>query len=182
VKTERESVAGKYAEAMLSIASKTKDLPEKIANDLKVINQTVKSAPDLKLLLGHPNVSNEQKKDILSALFVSKIDDLTIRLLGLLTDKRRLLLLPQIESQYRASLNELRQVMTAQLIGSDPLANDDIANVKARLSEHLGRNLELEVSVEKALIGGFILRLGDQVIDGSLKGKLRMLEKTLLLV
>ena len=62
------------------------------------------------------------------------------------------------------------------------LSESDVANVKARLTEHLGKRLELEMSVDQSLIGGFILRLGDQVIDGSLKGKLRAIEKTLMAV
>jgi F-type H+-transporting ATPase subunit delta len=174
--------SGQYAEAVLEIASKTRDLPEKIASDLEAVNELIRKTPDLKLILGHPSIGGEQKKTLLTSLFANRIDDLTLRLLELLTDKRRLPLLPAIETQYRVRLNRLKQIVTAKLIGADLLSEPAVANVKARLSEHLGKRLELQVSVDKSLIGGFVLRLGDRVIDGSLKGKLRSLEKSLLTV
>jgi F-type H+-transporting ATPase subunit delta len=177
-----ESAARHYAEAILQIASKTSELPDKIANELQAVNQVLKDTPDLKLILGHPSIGHTQKKTLLAALFAKHVDDLTLRLLELLTDKHRLTLLSEIESQFKARLNERKQILMAKLIGSDALAEHDIANVKARLTEHLGKRLELEVSVDKSLIGGFVLRIGDQVMDGSLKGKLRSLEKALLAV
>jgi F-type H+-transporting ATPase subunit delta len=182
VKAGTESAANHYAEAILAIASKTKDLPERIASDLKAINEVITVTRDLKLVLDHPSIGDAQKKAFLSSLFASKVDDLSLRVLELLADKRRLRLLPQIESQYKRLLNDRKQIVTARLIGSDQLAERDLANLKARLTEHLGKSLELEVSVDQSLIGGFILRLGDQVIDGSLKGKLRSIEKSLMTV
>jgi F-type H+-transporting ATPase subunit delta len=182
VKAGSEKAAGQYAEAVLQIASNTHDLAEKIATELQAVNQVIKDTPDLQLIFGHPSIANEKKKVFLSALFANKVSDLTFRLLELLTDKRRLKLLPQIERLFRAQLNATNQIVTAKLIGSDPLSESDIANVKARLTEHLGKRLELEMSVDKSLIGGFVLRLGDQVIDGSLKGKLRTIEKSLMTV
>jgi F-type H+-transporting ATPase subunit delta len=57
-----------------------------------------------------------------------------------------------------------------------------VANIKAQLTEHLGKRLELDVKVDPSLIGGVVLRLGDQVIDGSLSGRLRAIEAALLAV
>jgi F-type H+-transporting ATPase subunit delta len=171
--------ASQYAEAIFSIASKTGGLPEKIGNDLLSVRHSLDGSPDLKQVLNHPAIDNEKKKALLSSLFASKVDELTMNVLKLLTDKGRLPLLRHIESEYKILLNNLNQIVTAQLIGSAPLAEGDIANLKARLTEHLGKRMELDVSVDQSLIGGFILRLGDQVIDGSLKGKLRAIEKTL---
>jgi F-type H+-transporting ATPase subunit delta len=182
VRAGTEKADSQYAEAIFEIASKTPDLLEKIADELNAVNQVIKQAPDLQLIFGHPSIANEKKKVFLSSIFEGKVSDLTFRLLGLLTDKRRLKLLPQIEQQYRIRLNAAEQIVTARLIGSYPLSESDVANVKARLTEHLGKRLELEMSVDQSLIGGFILRLGDQVIDGSLKGKLRAIEKTLMAV
>ena len=177
-----EKAANQYAEAVFEIASNSPELVEKIAEELTAINQVIKDAPDLQLIFGHPSIANEKKKVFLSSLFENKVSDLTFRLLALLTDKRRLKLLPQIEQQYRTRMNAAKQIVTAKLIGSHPLSESDVANVKARLTEHLGKRLELEMSVDKTLIGGYILRLGDQVIDGSLKGKLRAIEKALMAV
>jgi F-type H+-transporting ATPase subunit delta len=182
VRAGTEKAASQYAEAIFEIASKTEGLPEKMADELDAVNRVIKDAPDLHLIFGHPSIASEKKKVLLSSLFSKKVDELTFRLLELLTERRRLRLLPQIEQQFKLRLNAKKQIITAKLIGSDPLSDSDIANVKARLTEHLGKRLELEMSVDKSIIGGFVLRLGDQVIDGSLKGKLRAIEKMLMTV
>ena len=110
------------------------------------------------------------------------MSDVSDRLINLLADKRRLDILPFIESNYQLLLNERKNVVSADLVCSEQLADDSIANIKAQLTEHLGKKLDLNVSVDPSLIGGVVLKLGDQVIDGSLRGRLNQIEKTLLAV
>jgi F-type H+-transporting ATPase subunit delta len=184
VKTELEGVASKYAEAILELAAgnSTAGLDEMVGKDLESISQTMQKSPDLRMLLGHPSIPSEEKRAFLVTLFAKKVNDLTLRLLELLNDKRRLDLLPQIASKYHAFLNERKHIVTAKLVCSDPLGDKSLADIKARLGEHLGKKLDLDVSVDPSLLGGFLLKLGDQVIDGSIKAKLRAIEKTLLSV
>jgi F-type H+-transporting ATPase subunit delta len=184
VKGELEAVATQYAQAALELAaqSKTTGLDEIVGNDLSAIGQILEQNPDLMLLLGHPSVPAEEKRALLIKLFALKANDLTVRLLELLNDKRRLNLLPKIASQYQILLKERQQITTAKLVCSDPISEKSLADIKAQLTEHLGEKLDLEISVDRSLIGGYLLRLGDQVIDGSIKAKLRAIEKTLLSV
>jgi len=185
VKTEYETIANHYAEAVLELALEQKNeagLEETIAKDLFLVSQTITDTPDLRLILQHPSVPGPEKKNMLLLLFRTKVNDLTLRLVELLTDKRRLDLLPHISGTYKNLLNARKQIVTAKLTSADKLNDKALADIKARLTEHLGKKLELDVAVDPVLIGGFVLRLGDQVIDGSLRGKLRAIEKTLLSV
>jgi len=184
VKTELEGVASKYAEAILSLAIKSSPagLDEVVGKDLEGISATMQQSPELRMLLGHPSIPAEQKKAFLVSLFSKKVNELTLRLIELLNDKRRLDLLPQIANRYHALLNQRKQIVTAKLVCSNPLGDKALADIKARLGEHLGKKLDLDVSVDQTLLGGFLLKLGDQVIDGSIKAKLRAIEKTLLSV
>ena len=68
------------------------------------------------------------------------------------------------------------------MTSADPLHDSAVAEIKTRLIKKLGKQVELEVKIDRSLIGGMILRVGDQVIDGSLKGKLEALERSLLSV
>ena len=111
-----------------------------------------------------------------------KCKKLHFHLLDLLVVRRRLDLLPAIERQYTTLLNEKRNVVTAQLVSSEQLSDTNVADIKARLNEYLGKSLHLDASVDPALIAGYVLRIKDQVIDGSLKGKLAGIEKVLLSV
>lgn len=184
MKTELTVVATKYAEAVLELALKEggEPLADAVYADLARINKVMRGAPDLELILNHPAVPAEKKRGMIVQLFSQLVRDLTMRLLELLLDKRRLNLLQQIESEYHAILNKKKNISQAVLSCSEPLSDKAVADIKARLVEHLGRKLELEVKVDKSLIGGVVLRLGDQVIDGSLKGKLRSIERALLSV
>ncbi len=183
MKREASSAAGQYAEAILDIAhaagASASDL---ILNDLKSINQVFETNSDLGLVLGHPSVPTEDKRKIIVELFRSRIQELSLRLIELLLDKRRIYLLPAIEQEYRKFLNIRKNIVSASLASADKLSERAVADIKARLTEHLGSSLELDVTVDQSLLGGVVLRLGDQVVDGSLKGKLENLERMLLSV
>ena len=73
-------------------------------------------------------------------------------------------------------------ILEATLISSTKLSDKEVQNIKARISEHMGSKLDLKVEVDESLLAGMILRVQDQVIDGSLKGKLQKIEQSLLSV
>ncbi|MBU6452087.1 MAG: ATP synthase F1 subunit delta [Cyanobacteria bacterium REEB67] len=179
--TELQGIASKYAEAVLDLAVSARQ-EEQMLNELKLIADVIASDRDMTIIINHPSIDSTEKKRFLSSLFQGKISELADNLIGLLADKRRLNLIPFIESNYRELLNQRKNILSASLSCSEPLADSAIANIKAQLAEHLGKTLELEVKVDPSLIGGLVLKMGDQVIDGSLKGQLRSLEKTLLSV
>jgi F-type H+-transporting ATPase subunit delta len=185
LKSELEAIASQYAEAIIELAYQNQaqpELAEQILADLTLTNDAINATSELKLILEHPSISSPEKKTMLKLVFDGKVNDLTLRLLELLNDKRRLKLLPVIETQYKDKLNARKQIVTAKLVSATELNDKTIADIQASLTEHLGKALKLDVSQDDSLIGGFVLRLGDQVIDGSLKNKLRNLEKVLLSV
>ncbi len=179
--TELQGIASKYSEAMLELAISLKQ-EDKVLEELKLIAAVIASDHEMSIIINHPSVDTAEKKQFLGGLFAGKISDLSANLIGLLADKRRLNLLPFIESSFRELLNKRKNIVSATLSCSERLADSSVANIKAQLTEHLGKTLELEVKVDPTLIGGVVLRMGDQVIDGSLKGQLKALEKTLLSV
>jgi F-type H+-transporting ATPase subunit delta len=184
MKTELATVADHYAQAILDLAFKqgAEALADKVLSELSAINKVIAQTPDMDMVLQHPGIESKKKRQLLIDAFQTIVSDLTMRVLELLLDKRRLALLPQIESGYHNLLNAKKNIVGASLICADKLDDSAIANIKARLTEHLGKKLELEVKVDPTLIGGVVLRLGDQVIDGSIKGKLQSLERVLMSV
>lgn len=180
MKGELAAVAAQYAEAVLELAEKTgAGTDEKVLEDLKAINEVLAQSPDLVVILNHPAVDGEKKSELLLKAFEGKINDVTQRLLRLLSDRRRLDILKPLEERYAEILRAKKNIVSARLTSSKALSQSEVADIKARLTEHLGKKLELEVEVDKSLLGGVVLRLGDQVIDGSLKGKLAVIEKEL---
>jgi F-type H+-transporting ATPase subunit delta len=183
MKTETSTVASHYADAILQLAfQEGGPLADTVMTDLTTIAEAFRSSPELNLVLEHPSIPTEEKRKILVELFSGRIQDLSLRLLELLLDKRRITLAPAIEHEYHALLNARKNIVSASLVCADKLSESAVADIKARLTEHVGSNLELTVNVDPSLIGGVVLKLGDQVIDGSLKGKLASLERMLLSV
>ena len=185
-----QAVASQYAEALIELAEESSKAStqdalktlEKIHGDLKAISEIFESQNDFTLVINHPSLSSEEKKNLLLKAFEGKVNELTLRLLKLLADRRRLEILPYIEKPFKDILRAKMNVVGAKLISAQKLSNSEIQDIKARLVEHLGKRLELEVEVDDSLIGGLVLKLGDQVIDGSLKGKLQVVEKSLMSV
>ncbi len=183
MRTELQGVAAQYAEAALDLAvAQGGDTPEAVDRDLHLLNQLIESDRQFATVLELPSVNAEQKKELLKTVLKGQVNELTLRLLDLLADKRRLEILGPLEHQYKEMLNEKNNLVSASLVSSEKLSDEAVANIKARLTEHLGKRLELDVKVDPSLIGGVVLRLGDQVIDGSLKGQLKAIEKALLAV
>jgi F-type H+-transporting ATPase subunit delta len=180
MKGELAAVAAQYAEAVLELAEGAgKGTDETVYNDLKLINAVIDQTPDVVVVLNHPGIDGEQKAQLLQKTFSGKIHEVTQRLVRLLSERRRLDVMKPLEEKYAELLRARKNIVSARLSSSKELSQSEIADIKARLTEHLGKKLELEVQVDKSLLGGVVLRLGDQVIDGSLKGKLAVIEKEL---
>jgi len=183
MRRELFSIAGQWAEALIDLAGGAgANTDERVLADLEKVNKAVSSTPDFNVILAHPAIAGTEKKQLLIKAFEKSVDDLTLRFLQLLADRRRLNLLPYIEHTYRDLLRERKSIATASVTSADALSDQAVSEIKTRLIKQLGKQVELAVKVDRSLIGGLILRVGDQVIDGSLKGKLEALERSLLSV
>lgn len=181
MKTEYEKVARQYANALLLIAE-SKKCEERLLSDLVLVNQVLKADPDFEVVLKLPSVSSKEKKELLGSVFKGILDETIENLLGLLCEKGRLPVLSSIEEQYRSLLSARKNIASGVLICAEELDNIKLASIKAKLSEKLSKHLDLQVSVDKSLIGGYVLQIGDKIIDGSIKGRLQAVEKQLLSV
>ncbi len=183
MKMELSKIASRYAGAALDLAvAQGGDAADALAADLEAINSVIRGVPDFSIVLSHPSIGVAEKKRLLLGLFQGRAQELTIRLLSLLADKRRLDLLGSIEQEYLALLRARKNILTAYLTSAQPLSDATVADIKAKLTGKFGKQLELAVEVDQSLIGGLTLRVGDEVIDGSLKGRLAVLERSLLSV
>lgn len=183
MRRELGSIAAQWAEALIDLAGGAGgNTDEKVLADLEAVNKAVSSTPEFNVVLEHPAIPAADKKQLLIGAFEKSVDDLTLRFLQLLADRRRLNLLAYVEDTYRELLNQRKNIATASVTSADALSEKAVAEIKTKLIKQLGKQVELAVKVDRSLIGGIVLRVGDQVIDGSLKGKLEALERSLLSV
>jgi F-type H+-transporting ATPase subunit delta len=175
------TIAAHYANAVMQLAIDS-GVDKTVLEDLKSVRQVVSQTKDFEIVLQHPSVAPQEKKQLIISIFGGRVHDLTLRLLELLADRRRLELIEYIEREYQKLWREKQNIVAGTLLYAEKPDAALLAEIKAKLQKKLGKTLELDEKEDKSLIGGFTLRLGDQVIDGSLKGRLQAIEKALLAV
>lgn len=175
------AVAHSYANAIMQLAGESNS-DKVVLENLKSVTQVISQNSDLEIVLRHPSVPATEKKNLIKSIFTGKVHELTLRLLEMLTDRRRLQLIPHIAREYEVIWRKKQNIVAGTLVYAEKPEEKALQQIKEKLSRQLGKTLELTEKEDKSLIGGYILQLGDKVIDGSLKGRLQVIEKALLSV
>ena len=134
---------------------------------------------DLMAFLQNPRFPFEAKKELLKKQF-GEIYPLAFNLALLLVNKNSLRLGSDILQQYIALLDTHRGVDRAKVISAVPLRNEDRETISSRLEKVVERKIVIDDKVDSSIIGGFIARIGDMLIDGSIRQKLESLKKSLI--
>lgn len=174
-----ESVSRRYAAALFNQAREKGTLKETSA-DLAAIAETLVATPGLAALVGHPLVTESRKKEVLNSAFSSKISAATLSFLNLLADKRRTGLLADVKAEFDNLLREHTNVVAATAISAVPLTKTQLTALEKALEKRTGKDIELTTSTDPSLMGGVLVRIGDTVLDGTVKGKLDRLREQLL--
>lgn len=176
-----DAAARQYAEAIMQLSAES-SADKTVLTDLRAVREVIESNPEFGIVLKHPGIAPAEKKQLIISTFGGKVNELTLRLLELLTDRRRLNLLSHIAVQYEKIWREKQNIVDGTLFYAEKPEPRVIDEIKARLNKQLVKTVELSEKEDKSLLGGYVLRVGDQIIDGSLKGRLQEIEKQLLSV
>jgi F-type H+-transporting ATPase subunit delta len=145
-----------------------------------MITYSLQTMPRLAETLNHPLIPTARKKAIVADIFKGKVQDVTLRFLELVIDKRREQILPEVEPEYVRLANEYRDIVSVIVTSAVTLSAGEVTALKKKLDEFTGKNAELELREDAELIGGLTARIGDTVIDGSVRGYLASLREQLL--
>ena len=168
--------AVRYAKAILSFALEQSKEVE-VNNDMLMVVKTIEESKDLQLVLSSPVLKSDVKKAALTAVFSSKVSGLTIGLLDLLVENKRLSILTDVAKKYTVIFDELKGIEVAKVTTAVPLTEALNAQVLAKVKEITGKEATIENSVNPDIIGGFILRIGDVQYDASISNKLQVLKR-----
>ena len=174
---ERATIARPYAKAAFAAAREQGRLAEWsrwLGNAREVV-----LSEEFRLLESSPGVSAAQLEDLIAGICGADLDAQGRALLGLLTENRRLDFLPEIATQFKALEAEDQNVADVEIVSATALGDEQKARLAAALRTRLRRDVRLQCTVDPGLIGGAVVRSGDLLIDGSMKGKLERLETEL---
>lgn len=171
-------VSERYAQALFSI-SQDQNLTEKIQDDLKLVTQTLSDYPEFRTLLAHPVISTKDKKEMFEKIFLDNISQYTKNIIMLLIDKKRDNLIPEVAELYREMYNNLHSRVVADVYTSIEVGENVLSLLRKKLEEYLDKEVEIDTHVDKSILGGVLVKIGDRVIDGTLKTKFENMAKSL---
>ena len=170
---ERITTARPYAKAIFALARKTNTLAQ-VATTLARAAEVV-SDPRVHALLGSPHVTPVQLAELVTAVTGDKLDENGRNFLSLLAQNRRLGFLPEIAALFERMKADVENAVDVEVIAASQLTPDQESRYAAALEKKLGRQVRLHTKVDGSLLGGAVLKAGDLVIDGSIKGRLERL-------
>jgi F-type H+-transporting ATPase subunit delta len=181
----RGPVAGRYAQALYDIASEKTTLPkyksmvDRIESELKEVRSILDDNIELQRLLYHPQITAAAKKELLDRLFKGKISEVTGNFLALLVDRRRETYFGDIVDEFVALANADRGIVDARVTTAAELNDAEKGDLSSILARLTGKKIQTSYAVDPSIIGGVIVRMGDKIIDGSVKTRLATLKDRL---
>ncbi len=173
------TVARPYAKALFEHAIETGLLSQ--WTDLLYILTEIVSEEDASHFLTNPNVTAEQKIELLQAPLTGYAENTFLtNLFSLLADNKRLMVLPEIYEQFISLRAQQEKTLQANISSYYELTAKQQQQLSEVLSQRLQRKVTINLSVDKSLLGGAIIQAGDLVIDGSVRGKLNKLSTALI--
>jgi len=174
---EPSTIARPYAEAAFRLA----DAQGKLADWSATLANLSAVAADgrVRTAIGDPNFPAAKIAGLFIGILSGKLSGEAENFVRVLAENGRLEVLGEIRSQYEALKNEREGVVEAEITTAFEMDQAQLADLVARLEKRTGRKVKARVSVDKALIGGVKIAIGDQVIDGSARAQLGALETAL---
>ena len=163
--------AFRYAKATLAYANENK-FSDKVAEEMQELIELHESSRQLNGLLSNPFLPNTKKQSILRSI-VPNPSDVTQKLLSLLISNNRLFLLKEVAKSYINLFNEQQGELNATVISAIPLTQNLEKQIHGKLEDFTGKKISLLNKIDKSLLGGFILKIGDMEFNSSLAYKLK---------
>jgi F-type H+-transporting ATPase subunit delta len=176
----QNEVAKKYSQALFELGKETDQLIG-FKDELAVVVEAIQKDKNLQRIIFHPRVLADDKKEILKNIFKDILSENVFNFLYLLIDKRRENHLELIYRDFVALVNKEENILEVEVISAIPLSR----SLKNKLNERLKKNLTneqiiIKEKIDPDIIGGLVIKVGDYVIDGSIRHSLNSLKEKIM--
>jgi len=172
-------VAVTYARSLLELAQERK-LAEPIGEELAGIGEILTAQPTFMSFLRDPGISNEERIATVDKVLKPRVNPLLANFLGVLANHNRLGILDQVAAAYENLLDEILGKIEVDVTVSQKLSSDELEKVRQKVSAALKKDAVVHQYVDDSIIGGMILRVGDQLIDASVRSQLESMKRKFL--
>lgn len=165
-----------YAEGLFRVVQAEGDI-DRVEDELFRFGKTLETNNDLRQALGDQSLDRAQRVRILEELLADKFSAHTLGLLTFVVAQDRARQLPQILEQLSELAAEAKSSVVAEVRSAVPLSDEQRKHLAAALEKNLGKKVEIKVLVDPSVIGGIHTKIGDTVIDGSIRRRLEQLRE-----
>ena len=170
-----EEIARVYAEALFEVAQDKGKLDE-IHDQLGQVADAIAENRDLQVFLFSPYFSSAEKRDGIHRAVSGAEEELT-NFLELLAEKHRMPVIHRIRRDFDALWREERKLLPVHVTSAVELDDEVVRSLGDRISEKTGRRVDLTARVEPDIIGGIVLRVGNSILDASIRNRLEQLRR-----
>jgi len=172
--------ATRYARALFDVARKEGDI-QQVGRDIAAFAGLVAGNEPLSRVFANPAIPAQRKRAVVEQLFAvaGPMSPIVFKLVLMLAERDRLVLLPELATAYEVRLMENAHVVRARLTTAVALPQDRIAALQQGLARATGRQVQLDTSVDSSIIGGAVARIGSTVYDGSVTTQLQKVKERL---
>ena len=169
------SLSGRYALALFELARDTKQL-DSVEQSLSALKTALGESEDFRNLTNSPVIGREAATKTVAALADAMgIDPLTAKFLGVLAQARRLPQLPAAIRAFETLLSHYKGETRAEVTSAHPLTKTQVTALSKSLKTRVGRDVSVDTSVDPAILGGLVVKIGSQMIDSSIRTRLNSL-------
>ena len=171
-------VAKKYAHALL-MAVKEKNLIDTADEQMTGLRELIRRDRSLINFLTAPQILEEKKYELVRTVFSERLERLFIEFLVVLIDKHRVRFLPDILDEFDRLVNAEKGVLKATVISATKLDQSVYDDLRPKLAKKTGLKVEIEKKIDPAILGGMIVIMHDEIIDGSVRHGLDLIREKL---
>jgi F-type H+-transporting ATPase subunit delta len=172
-----EEIAEVYARALFEVA-KEHDVLDRIREELNEFTDALQDEDnrELRLFFYSPYFSSEEKRDAVEKV-VTGADERLVNFLKLLAERHRLPVLPRIRRRLESLWAEENELLPVQVTAAVQLDDELVKGIGERIQEQTGRKVELSSEVDPEVLGGLVVRVGNMVLDASVRNRLEQMRK-----
>ena len=172
-------VALAYAQSMLDLANEQKQA-ESLGQELADLKKVLDESPAAKEMFSNPAVSVDERTQMIDRVFRGKVSPLLFNTINVMNQHNRLGQLGQVALAYSNLLDEQLGKVEVDLIVAHKLTPEQLETAKQKITAALKRDAVVHVYVDESIVGGLVLRVGDKLIDASVKNQLQAIKQKLL--
>lgn len=174
-------VARNYAETLLALAQRQGgDSVEAYGRAMEEVAELLRQEPRIEAFLANPSIDTDAKKRALRASFGGRVPEMFLRFLLLVADKGRERLFQEIAAAYRDEVDRLFGRVRAEVVLASPADSALQEQIRTELERRLDKTVIPHFRVDPALLGGIVVRVEDEIMDGSVRSRLAVLRRRLL--